>query len=149
MGTNRSTIEEIGKKYDENFNFDNKYITVSTAQSLTGMVENFGKEMVIMPAIGRSLWCHAWSDLQAYILPHFKMAFIGGVFYIFGIGIWLAVGFFMLDCAVQLGLACALMSFFIACWPFKQTNRYAVTGWNIFINVFFNFIMKLKIYMGI
>ena len=140
-GTNKASIEEIGKKYIENFDIGNKYITVSTAQSLTGTVENFGKDMVIMPAIGRSLWCHAWSDLQLYIFPHFKMMFIGAMFYIFGIGIWLAVGFYILDCAIQLGLACAMMPFFIASWPFKLTNRYAVTGWNIFINVIFNFIM--------
>jgi len=59
----------------------------------------------------------------------------------FGIMIWLAIGFYVLDCVIQMGIVCSLMAFFIACWPFKMTGEYTKIGWNMFLNTFFNFVM--------
>jgi hypothetical protein len=47
----------------------------------------------------------------------------------------------MLDCALQLGIVCAMIPLFITCWPFKVTRGYGKQGWNIFLNTFFNFVV--------
>ena len=75
------------------------------------------------------------------IFPNVKMWFIGAVFYVFGLLIAFAIGFYMLDCALQLGIVCAMIPLFIACWPFKVTRGYSKQGWNIFLNTFFNFVI--------
>ena len=65
----------------------------------------------------------------------------GAIVYVFGLMIMLAVGFYLLDCAIHLGIICCLMPFFIACWPFKITSTYTKTGWGMFLNIFFRFVL--------
>lgn len=144
-GVNSEKAMETGKKYAQNFDMTNEYFSGRTAQIMVGAVENFSNGATTMPAIGRALVCNSFQDLpfkyNVYVIPHISMFAEGAMIYVAGITIWLAIGFYMLDCAVELGIVCALMAFFVACWPFKLTSGYTKIGWNMFLNVFFNFVM--------
>lgn len=152
LGEHQGKVEEMGKKYSSSFNQRGEYFSAKTAQNMVGAVENFSNAATLMPAIGRALMCRAFDDLgidRAWIVPRVGMLIEGCILYVFGLGILLAIGFYMLDCAIELGLVFALMAFFVACWPFKLTSNYTKIGWNMFLNVFFNFVMMSVIIMTI
>ena len=144
-GTNSQKAAETGAKYASSFDTSNEYFSARTAQIMVGAVENFSNGATTMPAIGRGFICNSWKDLEWFfrmkVIPRIGMLTEGALLYISGVGIWLAIGFYMLDCAIELGIVCALMAFFVACWPFKMTSGYTKIGWNMFLNVFFNFVM--------
>ena len=143
-GSERNQIAESGNEYANAFAADSKYLSTDTAKTLTGLVAGYQETAAQMPAIGRALWCLAWDDLPSsrlYIFPRVGLLISGIIIMIFGFGLLLAVGFYMLDRALSLGIVCALMAFFVACWPFKLTTKYAKVGWDMFLNVFFNFIV--------
>lgn len=153
-GSDRAMIAEIGadEKYAANFEQSNNYLSAKTLEALVGATANFSKEATLMPAIGRSFICNAWHNLgikRVGIIPRISMFVQGIILLIFGIGIWLAIGFYLLDCALQLGIIAALMAFLVACWPFKMTIQYTKAGWNMFLNTFFNFIMMSVIIVTI
>ena len=106
--------------------------------NILSTVRCFNNSSVIMPAVGRALMCHGWN---AEWLPDLSMWFSGIVIYAFGLLIWLAITFYLIDCTVQLGMVCALIPLFIACWPFKMTTRYTTTGVKMVLNTFFNFVL--------
>jgi len=110
----------------------------SLSKSIYGAVECFNKSAFTLPAIGQALICHGWNDS---VIPDFDMWITGLVFYAFGICIWIAVCFYLIDCTVQLGIVSALVPLLIACWPFKQTQKYAITGVRLVMNIFFCFVM--------
>ena len=141
---NCSAAQAKGAKYAGHFDQSNKFLDAKTMQDLAGAADMFSEQAALVPAVGRVLVCRAWDRLPWYhfkIVPRVSMFVEGCIIYIFGLMIWLAIGFYLLDCAVSLGFVCALMSFFVACWPFKQTSNYTKVGWNMFLNVFFNFVM--------
>ncbi|MBQ7632484.1 MAG: hypothetical protein IJS88_00010 [Alphaproteobacteria bacterium] len=143
-GTSAVKAAETGKKYSQGLDDNNEYFSTHTAQMMVGAVENFTNGATTIPAIGRSFICHSWTDLgfrNLYVIPRLSMFGEGIVLLIAGLGIWLSISFYMVDCAIELGIVCALMSFFVACWPFKLTTGYTKIGWNMFLNVFFNFVM--------
>lgn len=110
--------------------------------SVMAAVKMFSKAAAQMPAIGSSLICIAtheasWKD----ILPNFSMFIEGLLVYAFGWAIALSCCFYLLDSVVRFGIFCALLPFLIASWPFKVTAKYTKTGWDIFMNSFFNFVM--------
>ena len=144
-GADRAMIAEIGadEKYAINFEQSSKYLSARTLEAMVGATANFSKEATLMPSIGRSFICNAWYNLgiqRAGIIPRFSMFIQGIIMFLFGLGIWLAIGFYLLDCCLQLGIVAALLAFLVACWPFKLTAKYTKTGWNMFLNTFFNFI---------
>ncbi len=106
--------------------------------NILSTVRCFNNSSVIMPSVGRALICHGWN---AEWLPDLSMWFSGLVMYVFGLMIWLAITFYLIDCTVQLGMVCALIPLFIACWPFKMTTRYTTTGVKMILNTFFNFVL--------
>ncbi|MBR1903559.1 MAG: hypothetical protein IJ824_00050 [Alphaproteobacteria bacterium] len=102
-------------------------------------VRCFGNSAATMPALGRGLLCNA---LAGDILDwDIGMWFSGLIMLIFGLMIWLAVSFYLIDCTVQLAFFTALVPLFIAFWPFKLTQSYTVKGVKLMMNTFFNFAM--------
>lgn len=145
-GTDMASIKESAsqEEYTRNFDHNSEYLSAITLENLVGATENFSKEATILPAIGRSFICYSWRELgynRAYLFPRFGMLFQGIIMLIFGFGILLAIGFYILDCTLQLGLVAALMAFFIASWPFKMTAGYTKKGWDMLMNTFFCFVM--------
>ncbi len=100
-------------------------------------VDCFSQSAATMPAIGRALMCYGWES--GNIIPDFSMWFTGLIIYIFGLGIWMVIGFYLIDCTVQLGILCGIVPILIACWPFKVTSKYAAKGVTLLMNTFFNF----------
>ena len=100
-------------------------------------VDCFSQSAATMPAIGRALMCYGWES--GSIIPDFSMWFTGLIIYIFGLGIWMVIGFYLIDCTVQLGILCGIVPILIACWPFKVTSKYAAKGVTLLMNTFFNF----------
>lgn len=103
-------------------------------------IECFNGSALIMPAIGRGLICHGWAN-DGSILPDLSMWLAGVINYGFGIIIWIALIFYFVDCTIQIGFLGALMPLFIACWPFKTTQRYSFAGVKMLMNIFFDFVM--------
>ncbi|MBR2137244.1 MAG: hypothetical protein IJ852_04720 [Alphaproteobacteria bacterium] len=103
-------------------------------------VKCFNHVALIMPAIGRGLICHGWAN-DGSLLPDVSMWLAGIINYGFGLIIWIALIFYFIDCTIQLGFVSALLPLFIACWPFKATQRYSFTGVKMLMNVFFSFVM--------
>ena len=119
-------------------------------QNTVGAAVAFNESAALVPAIGRSLICNSWNDTSLRELTKIfgnrfwmrvQMWLEGIILYLFGLAIAFAVGFYMLDCALQLGVVCAMMPFFVASWPFKITKGYTKQGWDIFLNTFFNFVV--------
>lgn len=133
-----------GSEYAKEFDQSSKYLHAQTLEKMVGANKNFSREAAMMPALGRCLICNATHNLGAkrlWFIPRVSMLITGVILLVFGVMIWLAIGFYILDCCLQLGIVAAMMSFFVACWPFKITSSYVKVGWNMFLNTFFNFIM--------
>ena len=137
-------IRTEGAEYSKDFDMSSKYLHGDTLQKMVGANKNFSREAAMMPALGRCLICNSLHNLGAkrlWFIPRVSMLITGVILLVFGVMIWLAIGFYILDCCLQLGIVVAMMSFFVACWPFKITSSYVRVGWNMFLNTFFNFIM--------
>ena len=120
-------------------------LDASLLSSIYNTVKCFGESAAIMPAVGRGLICVGWENPHGILqtvglsIPNFSMWLTGLILYIFGVAIWMVIGFYLIDCSVQLGIVCAITPIFIACWPFKITETYAKKGVQTLMNVFFNF----------
>lgn len=138
---NKVTVKGAAASYS----FSNeKYLSSNVAELMTGMTAQFSKEASTLPAIGRAFICWSYHHLglaRLYFIPRVAMFVQGVILTLFGLGIMLAIGFYLLDAVVRLAIVCALMAFFVACWPFKLTAGYTKIGWNMFLNIFFQFII--------
>lgn len=153
FGISLSREDEVKiKNYGSNFEFksENTYLQAKVLQNTVGAAVAFNESAALVPAIGRSLICNSWNDTSLRELTSIfgnrfwmrvQMWLEGVILYLFGLAIAFAVGFYMLDCALQLGVVCAMMPFFVASWPFKITKGYTKQGWDIFLNTFFNFVV--------
>lgn len=136
----QSVIESFASKYDS-FEEGNNLLTADFLKKVMGAVESYNAKTSTFPAIGRSLYCNSWVNKTWYVLPHWQMLIEGILIFAFGLMIMLAVGFYLLDIALHLGIIACLLPFLIACWPFKITSGYTKTGWNMILNVCFRFII--------
>lgn len=113
-------------------------ISPQLLSSVMAAVKLFNKAAAQLPAIGSSLICISYHE--AALIIDFSMFIEGLLIYAFGWAIALVSCFYLLDSVVRFGIFCALLPFLIASWPFKVTVSYAKTGWDIFMNAFFNFV---------
>ena len=129
--------------YAEKYSFTDKESLLSShfLKNIMGAVEGYNHLGAQIPALGRALMCYAWIEKQAVIFPQFSILLEGIIIYVFGLMILLAVGFYLLDCAIHLCIICCLLPLLIASWPFKMTAKYTKTGWGMLLNVFFRFVM--------
>lgn len=129
--------------YAEKYSFTDKESLLSShfLKNIMGAVEGYNNLGAQIPALGRALMCYAWIEKQAVIFPQFSILLEGIIIYVFGLMILLAVGFYLLDCAIHLCIICCLLPLLIASWPFKMTAKYTKTGWGMLLNVFFRFVM--------
>lgn len=144
FGLSLSTTDALAKvnEYAGQYTFDKGAALSSDFLSkVMGAVKGFNTMAAEFPALGRALICNAWTDLIYVILPHMSVLIEGLIVYIFGVLIMLAVGFYLLDCAIHLCILCCLMPLLVASWPFAITSRYTKTGWEMLLNIFFRFVM--------
>ncbi|MBQ8481911.1 MAG: hypothetical protein IJ532_05205 [Alphaproteobacteria bacterium] len=112
----------------------------SVYDSVISTVRCFGVAASTLPAIGRGLTCYAW-DAGHLGFPHLGMWISGVLMYVFGLMIWLAISFYMIDCTVQIGMLSGLVPLLVACWPFKLTEAYTFKGCKMLMNSFFSYVM--------
>lgn len=136
----KNVVDSYAENYSS-FDQKNKLLTADFLKKMMGAVEGFNEKSSIIPAIGRSLYCNSWQNKIWGIIPHWEMMFEGIIVFAFGLMIMLAVGFYLLDIAIHLGVICCVLPFLIACWPFKLTAGYSSVGWKMLLNVFFRFVM--------
>ncbi len=134
----QNVVDSYAEKYSS-FSNENELLTADFLKKMMGAVEGYNEKASMIPAIGRSLYCNAWENIN--ILPHFDLLIEGATIFGFGLMIMLAIGFYLLDTAIHLGILCCLMPLLIAFWPFKMTRGYTKTGWNMFLDIFFRFVM--------
>lgn len=135
----------------------------SLLNSIYKVTDCFSQSAATMPAVGRGLICYGWQNPDNWAnkalsfideaadtlgiggtnirIPNFSMWLTGLIVYIFGLAIWMVIGFYLIDCTVQIGFVCVLIPIFIACWPFKVTSKYTTKGVETLLNVFFTFAM--------
>ena len=103
-------------------------------------VRNFNDRLYEIVALGRLLMCLAF--LPKDVLDwHFNLVPFGAVLYIFGWFLLIGAGFYLLDVLFRLAVGCMLLPMAIACGVSKFTSVYTKKTWNLFVNVFFNFVM--------
>jgi len=113
--------------------------------SLDCFIRGVQSEIAFAQAAGSSVMCVGMNEASgAFGIWDFSMVFSGLAIYLCALLLSLAFGFYLIDSVVMLGVLGALMTFFIACWPFKMSSGYTGKGFNMFMNVFFTFI-----FMGI
>lgn len=113
----------------------------STYNVVMASARCFGQSAAMMPAVGRAMMCNARKAGFFGLAPDISMWISGAIVFIFGIMIWLAVTFYMIDCTVQVGMLSALVPLLIACWPFKMTEAYTFKGCKMLMNSFFSYVM--------
>ncbi len=108
--------------------------------TVMGAIKLFNKAAGRVPAIGSMLTCISVNEGTKFLI-NFEMWFQGLVLMGFGWAIAFSSCFYLLDSVVRFGIFCTLLPFLIAMWPYEVTTKYTKTGWDIFMNVFFNFVM--------
>lgn len=136
----QADILAAGAKYTK-FDTSNSLLTAPFLQKMVGAADVFNKQAALMPAMGQALVCNSWENLSWNIIPDIETLLEGILIIIFGYIISLSVGFYLLDLTLELGFFCCLLPFLVTCWPFKLTSNYVKVGWNIFLHIFFNFVM--------
>lgn len=125
---------------EDKISIDSGTFDPSLYESVISTVRCFGVSAATLPAIGRGLMCNAW-DAGILGLPDLGMWLSGIIMYAFGLMIWLAISFYMIDCTVQIGMLSGLVPLLVACWPFKLTEAYSYKGCKMLMNSFFSYAM--------
>lgn len=129
-GSTPAACEAVGSIPSQEF--DSKFFN-----SVLCTVKSFGESAATLPAIGMGLACHAFDGW----VPNLSMFASGLIMLGFGIMIWLAFSFYLVDATVQLGMLSALVPLLIACWPLEVTKQYTVKGIKMLMNSFFTFVL--------
>ena len=112
----------------------------SLFRAVIDKVQEFNDNAYQIVAIGRLFICLAFlpRNVMDWLWP---LVPYGAVLYVFGWFIVIGVSFYLLDVLFRLAVACMLLPMAIACGVSKLTSKYTKSNWNLFVNVFFNFVM--------
>lgn len=109
-------------------------------------VKSFNDNAYETVAIGEAMICN--STMKNIIQWYWLMLIYGLILFIFGWVLVVSVSFYIVDILIRLTFGVVLLPFGIACAISNQTVGYSKNIWNIFINVFFSFIV-LGIVLGL
>lgn len=112
-------------------------------------VKAFNDNVYLMIAMGKAMICQATSDNSWGPLSwYWLMLLYGFIYFIFGWIMLAGAGLFMIDTGVTLAIAAVLLPFGIACAISDWSVSYTKNLWNMFLTVFFSFII-LGIVVGL
>lgn len=112
-------------------------------------VRTFNDNVYVMIAMGKAMICQATSDNKWGPLSwYWLMLLYGFIYFIFGWIMLTGAGLFMIDTGVTLAIAAVLLPFGIACAISEWSVSYTKNLWNMFLTVFFSFII-LGIIVGL
>lgn len=129
-GGTPATCSEVGSIPSQEF--DSEFFN-----SVLCTVRSFGESAATLPAIGMGLVCHSFDAT----VPNISMFISGLIMLGFGVMLWLAFSFYLIDATVQLGMLSALVPLLIACWPLEVTKQYTDKGVKMLMNSFFTFVL--------
>ncbi len=141
-----SAAENFPNK-DYTQNRDNKYFDFETYVAMENFAYNVNLNYSLLQTVGSSLFCRGWryalgvSGEGLEFGLGFSCMIYGTMLSAFGFLLCLAFIFYLLDAVVQLGIVGGLLPFLIASWPFKMTSKYTSTGFKMFLNSVFTFMM--------
>jgi len=95
-----------------------------------------------MIAFGRECRCVGWHEKRVILdlLPNLSYVLSGDFLIIAGLLLLLAFPWCLVDCVLNMAIACALLPAAIGAWAFKITSKYLNTLWNFFMNAVFQFV---------
>ncbi len=120
--------------------FDNVSNVSTLFQAVIDKVREFNDNVYQIVALGRLFLCLAFLP-DGIFDWYWSLIFFGAVLYIFGWFILIGVSFYLFDVLFRLAVACMLLPMAIACGVSKLTSGYTKKNWDLFVNVFFNFVM--------
>ena len=155
MANNVDSLQNSGLDMNYYINFNNQYFDISTYSVLDMLAYNVNMQYALLQSIGGALWCLSgeyalrrvgqdmWQGFDMIQAWGFALAgyVYAAAFWVFGFLLSIAFVFYLFDAVVQLGIVGALLPFLIASWPFKITSKYTSTGFKMFLNSVFTFIM--------
>lgn len=109
-------------------------------------VKQFNDQVYETIAIGNAMICNATRD--SIFDWYWLMLLYGLILFVFGWILLVGISFYIVDILIRLAFGAILLPFGVACAISNQTVGYTKNIWNIFLNVFFSFIM-LGIILGI
>lgn len=143
----------VKNKNDDDFpidyakNIDNQFFDFGTYVAMENFAYNVNLNYSFLQTVGSSLFCLGWRYAMGRTGEglEFGLGFAcmiyGGMLSSFGFLLCMAFIFYLLDAVVQLGIVGGLLPFLIASWPFKITSKYTSTGFKMFLNSVFTFMM--------
>lgn len=137
--------EDFPKDYAKNI--DNKFFDFTTYVAMENFAYNVNLNYSFLQTVGSSLFCLGWRYTMGKTGEGlefglgFSSMIYGGMLSAFGFLLCMAFIFYLLDAVVQLGIVGGLLPFLIASWPFKITSKYTSTGFKMFLNSVFTFMM--------
>jgi hypothetical protein len=142
----------VNNRNDVNFpidyakNVDNKFFDFETYVAMENFAYNVNLNYSYLQTVGSSLFCLGWRYAigrtgEFELGLGFSCMIYGGMLAAFGFLLCMAFIFYLLDAVVQLGIVGGLLPFLIASWPFKITSKYTSTGFKMFLNSVFTFMM--------
>lgn len=108
--------------------------------SVIEKVRDFNDKIYQIIAIGRELLCLAFLPDGIFSWEWALIPF-GGTLYVFGWFILVGVSFYLLDVLFRLAVGCIVLPLVTACGISKLTSSYTKKAWDLFVNVFFDFVM--------
>lgn len=118
--------------------------------ALFGLIEDavaqFSDSIYETIAIGEAMVCNA--TINSIFGWYYLMLLYGFILFVFGWVILIGVSFYIVDILIRLTFAAVLLPLGVACAISKLTSGYTKNIWNLFMNVFFSFLM-LGIILGI
>lgn len=111
-------------------------------------VKQFNDQVYETIAIGNAMICNATRPPYNPFVWYWLMLTYGLILFVFGWILLVGISFYIVDILIRLAFGAILLPFGVACAISNQTVGYTKNIWNIFLNVFFSFIM-LGIILGI
>jgi len=103
-------------------------------------IRKFNDIIYEIVALGRELLCIAFMP-DGIFKWFWGLIPFGAVLYVYGWFILIGVSFYLLDVLFRLAVGCMILPMAIACGMSKYTSGYTKKTWELFVNVFFNFVM--------
>ena len=111
----------------------------ATFDMIADAVQEFNDNVYRMVALGQSMICNATHG--GILSWYYLMLLYGFIYFIFGWMMVAAAGLYMIDVGITLAIAAVLLPVGIACAISDKSITYTKNLWNMFLTVFFSFII--------
>lgn len=111
----------------------------SLFEMVRGALKGFMAATYEPVAIGEAMICNA--SMDKFWNWYYLMLLYGFILFTFGWLMSVVVGFYLVDILINLTFAAILLPVGVACAISDKTMTFTKNIWNVFINVFFNFII--------